>query len=97
MITIIGDPPRTVPGERLLPGRRGHDGKGFTPAHTDLAIAFAFWCLPQILFYAMYSLLGEVLNAKQVFGPFTWAPLINNVIAIVGLVVFIAHVRRTET
>ncbi|MEJ8283800.1 DUF6049 family protein [Curtobacterium citreum] len=60
------------------------------PAATDLAIAFAFWCLPQILFYAMYSLLGEVLNAKQVFGPFTWAPLLNNVIAISGLVVFIA-------
>ncbi|MDN4647803.1 DUF6049 family protein [Curtobacterium sp. PsM8] len=68
----------------------GDSGKGFTPAQTDLAIAFAFWCLPQILFYAMYSLLGEVLNAKQVFGPFTWAPLINNVIAIAGLVVFIA-------
>ncbi len=65
-------------------------GKGFTPAQTDLAVAFAFWCLPQILFYAMYSLLGEVLNAKQVFGPFTWAPLLNNVIAIAGLVVFIA-------
>ncbi|OIH95664.1 hypothetical protein BIU90_02310 [Curtobacterium sp. MCBA15_001] len=59
-------------------------------AATDLAVAFAFWCLPQILFYAMYSLLGEVLNAKQVFGPFTWAPLLNNVIAIAGLIVFIA-------
>ena len=66
------------------------DSKGFTPAQTDLAVAFAFWCLPQILFYAMYSLLGEVLNAKQVFGPFTWAPLLNNVIAIAGLIVFIA-------
>ncbi|WP_250896426.1 DUF6049 family protein [Curtobacterium aurantiacum] len=64
------------------------DARG--PAATDLAIAFAFWCLPQILFYAMYSLLGEVLNAKQVFGPFTWAPLLNNVIAIAGLIVFIA-------
>jgi murein biosynthesis integral membrane protein MurJ len=69
---------------------QSHDGKGFSPATTDLAVAFAFWCLPQILFYAIYSLLGEVLNAKQVFGPFTWAPLINNVIAISGLVVFIA-------
>ncbi|WP_254787951.1 DUF6049 family protein [Curtobacterium sp. MMLR14_010] len=66
------------------------DGKGFSPEQTDLAVALAFWCLPQILFYALYSLLGEVLNAKQVFGPFTWAPLINNVIAIAGLIVFIA-------
>ncbi len=68
----------------------GDGSKGFTPAQTDLAVAFAFWCLPQILFYAMYSLLGEVLNAKQVFGPFTWAPLINNVIAVSGLIVFMA-------
>ncbi|MGU3410621.1 DUF6049 family protein [Microbacterium sp. M1A1_1b] len=75
---------------RLYSQSAGDGGKGFTAAQTDLAIAFAFWCLPQILFYAMYSLLGEVLNAKQVFGPFTWAPLLNNVIAIAGLIVFIA-------
>lgn len=75
---------------RLYSQSAGDGGKGFSAATTDLAVAFAFWCLPQILFYAMYSLLGEVLNAKQVFGPFTWAPLINNVIAIAGLIVFIA-------
>jgi murein biosynthesis integral membrane protein MurJ len=68
----------------------GSGGKGFSEPTTALAVAFAFWCLPQILFYALYSLLGEVLNARQVFGPFTWAPLLNNVIAIAGLVVFIA-------
>ncbi|SDQ15239.1 murein biosynthesis integral membrane protein MurJ [Curtobacterium sp. UNCCL20] len=75
---------------RVYSQSAGDGGKGFSAATTDLAVAFAFWCLPQILFYAMYSLLGEVLNAKQVFGPFTWAPLLNNVIAIAGLIVFIA-------
>lgn len=75
---------------RLYSQSAGDGGKGFSTSTTDLAVAFAFWCLPQILFYAMYSLLGEVLNAKQVFGPFTWAPLLNNVIAIAGLIVFIA-------
>ena len=54
----------------------------------QLATAFAYWCLPQILFYALYSLFGEVLNARGVFGPFTWAPAINNVIVIIGLVIF---------
>jgi len=54
----------------------------------QLATAFAYWCLPQILFYALYSLFGEVLNARGLFGPFTWAPAINNVIVIIGLVVF---------
>ena len=53
-----------------------------------LAIAFAYWCLPQIFFYAVYSLLGEVLNAREVFGPFTWAPVLNNVVVIAALLVF---------
>ncbi|MBD8728277.1 murein biosynthesis integral membrane protein MurJ [Frigoribacterium sp. CFBP 13707] len=61
---------------------------GYTSDSLALATAFAYWCLPQIFFYAMYSLLSEVLNARQVFGPFTWAPVINNVVAIAGLVVF---------
>jgi putative peptidoglycan lipid II flippase len=61
---------------------------GYTTDSLALATAFAYWCLPQIFFYAMYSLLSEVLNARQVFGPFTWAPVVNNVVAIAGLVVF---------
>ncbi len=55
-----------------------------------LAITFAYWCLPQIFFYAIYSLLGEVLNARGVFGPFTWAPVLNNVVVIVSLLSFAA-------
>ncbi|MDM4762338.1 lipid II flippase MurJ [Galbitalea sp. SE-J8] len=58
------------------------------PGADDLLTAFACWCLPQVLFYALYSLFGEVLNARGVFGPFTWVPALNNVVAIAGLVVF---------
>jgi putative peptidoglycan lipid II flippase len=61
---------------------------GLSASDLQLATAFAYWCLPQIFFYALYSLLGEVLNARRVFGPFTWAPVANNVIAIAGLVAF---------
>jgi putative peptidoglycan lipid II flippase len=53
-----------------------------------LGIAFAYWCLPQIFFYGLYTVLGEVLNAKNVFGPFTWAPVVNNLVSILGLVLF---------
>jgi putative peptidoglycan lipid II flippase len=62
--------------------------RGFSPEEMALAIAFAYWCLPQILFYALYSLLSEVLNARKIFGPFTWAPALNNVVAMTGLIVF---------
>lgn len=63
-------------------------GRGFSDDELALAVAFAYWCLPQVLFYAIYALLGEVLNARKVFGPFTWAPALNNVVAIIGLVAF---------
>ena len=57
-------------------------------AGLELAIALAFWCLPQVFFYAMYAILGEVLNARHVFGPFTWAPVANNVVLISTLLTF---------
>ena len=63
---------------------------GFDESRLGLATAFAYWCLPQILFYALYSLIGETLNARGVFGPFTWAPVLNNIVAITGLVTFIS-------
>jgi len=63
---------------------------GFSERDVALATSFAYWCLPQVFFYAVYSLAGEVLNARGVFGPFTWTPAANNVIAIGGLLIFIA-------
>lgn len=61
----------------------------WTSAQTSLAITFGFWCIPQLLFYGIYTLLGQVLNAREQFGPYMWAPVLNNVISIAGFVVFI--------
>jgi putative peptidoglycan lipid II flippase len=72
-----------------LYAQQGSGGVGFTAEQIELATAFAYWCLPQVLFYAIYSLLGEVLNARKVFGPFTWSPALNNVVVIAGLVLFL--------
>ncbi len=55
-----------------------------------LATAFAYWCLPQIFFYGLYTLLAEILHGRSMFGPATWSPVFNNVIAISGLIAFIA-------
>jgi putative peptidoglycan lipid II flippase len=61
----------------------------FPPEQQALATAFAYWCLPQIFFYGLYALVGETLNARRVFGPFTWAPIVNNVVSIAGFALFI--------
>ena len=62
---------------------------GWDSDQLALATAFAYWCLPQLFFYGLYSLLGEVLNAKSKFGPYMWAPVLNNIVAIVGMAAFI--------
>jgi putative peptidoglycan lipid II flippase len=71
--------------------------RGLSAQDVQLATAFAYWCLPQVFFYALYSLLGEVLNARRVFGPFTWAPVINNLVAIAGLLIFDALFNSVST
>jgi putative peptidoglycan lipid II flippase len=63
--------------------------QGYSPPQKALAIAFAFWCLPQIFFYGLYALLTQVLNANGAFGPAMWAPILNNLVAIGGLGMFI--------
>lgn len=61
---------------------------GSNPSIVPLATAFAFWSLPQIFFYGLYALLGEVLNARRNFGPYTWVPALNNLVAIAGFLIF---------
>lgn len=47
------------------------------------------WCLPQVFFYGMYVLVGQVLNARGSFGPMMWAPIANNLIAVAMLVAYL--------
>jgi len=63
---------------------------GWSDDQLALATAFAYWCLPQLFFYGLYSVFGEVLNSRKAFGPFMWAPVLNNVVSLAGLVAFIA-------
>lgn len=53
------------------------------------AIDFARYTLPQVFFYGMFVLLGQVLNARGRFGPMMWAPIANNLISIFVLVVYL--------
>jgi putative peptidoglycan lipid II flippase len=65
----------------------GRDG-ALPDGGLELAVALAYWCLPQIFFYALYSLVSEVLNARGIFGPSAWAPALNNIVMIGVLVLF---------
>jgi putative peptidoglycan lipid II flippase len=53
------------------------------------AIAFARYCLPQVFFYGMFVLVGQILNARGRFGPMMWAPIANNVISVFVLVLYL--------
>ncbi|QIK72937.1 murein biosynthesis integral membrane protein MurJ [Propioniciclava coleopterorum] len=57
-------------------------------AHT-LGVAFAYWCLPQIFFYALYAVLAQVLNVRERFGLVMWTPAFANLVQIAGMVVFL--------
>ena len=64
----------------------------FQPGHAEQLeslIDFARYCLPQVFFYGMFVLVGQVLNARGRFGPMMWAPIANNVIAVLVLVVYL--------
>ncbi|NUR93715.1 MAG: murein biosynthesis integral membrane protein MurJ, partial [Kribbellaceae bacterium] len=52
----------------------------FTGSQRSLTIALARYCLPQIAFYGLFTILGQILNARGRFGPMMWAPIVNNVI-----------------
>ena len=54
-----------------------------------LTTAFAFLLLPQIIFYGLSSVFMAILNTRNIFGPPAWAPVVNNVVAILTLVVYV--------
>lgn len=68
----------------------------FSPQQLSLATNLAFLLLPQIFFYGVYALLGQLLNANNRFGAYMWAPVLNNVVAIAGILVFIAVWGQAE-
>ena len=58
----------------------------FTPgfeAEKEIAVAFTRYCLPQIFFLGLFTMLGQVANARGSFGPLMWAPIANNIVGIV--------------
>ncbi|MEV6687694.1 murein biosynthesis integral membrane protein MurJ, partial [Streptomyces sp. NPDC051130] len=65
----------------------------YTPAEVDSTVALARFCLPQIFFYGLFTLLGQVLNARGRFGAMMWTPVLNNLVvtAVFGLFLVLSH------
>ncbi|MFE5625145.1 murein biosynthesis integral membrane protein MurJ [Streptomyces virginiae] len=62
-------------------------------AQASTTVALARYCLPQILFYGLFTLLGQVLNARGRFGAMMWTPVLNNfvIIGVFGLFLYVSH------
>jgi putative peptidoglycan lipid II flippase len=59
------------------------------PAQLDLAVAWARFFLPQILFYGLSATVSAVLNTRGKFAAPVWAPVLNNVVVIATLALFV--------
>jgi len=55
---------------------------------TTLTTALTYLLLPAILFYGLSALLTAILNTRQVFKPGAWAPVLNNLVVLVVLVLY---------
>jgi putative peptidoglycan lipid II flippase len=53
-------------------------------------------CLPQVFFYGAFFLGGQVLNARDAFGPMMWAPIANNIVQVIVLITY-ASVWGSQT
>ncbi|MYS79573.1 murein biosynthesis integral membrane protein MurJ [Streptomyces sp. SID5474] len=84
VLTVVG----VLAAPAIVTAYADYDG-----AQRELTIALARMCLPQILFYGVFALVGEVLNARGRFGPMAWTPILNNivVIAVFGSFLLVAH------
>ncbi|MBO1330598.1 murein biosynthesis integral membrane protein MurJ [Streptomyces sp. VRA16 Mangrove soil] len=47
-----------------------------------LTVVFARFLLPQVFFYGLFFMLGQVLNARGKFGAMMWTPVLNNLVLI---------------
>ncbi|WP_345015403.1 murein biosynthesis integral membrane protein MurJ [Streptomyces shaanxiensis] len=62
----------------------------YTGEQAAMTTAFARYCLPQIFFLGLFTLLGQVLNARGRFGAMMWAPVLNNLVVMTVFGLYLA-------
>lgn len=63
----------------------------FTAPEYRLAVVFARFFLPQILFYGVGATMGAILNARGHFAAPMWAPVLNNVVVVATGLLYLAE------
>ena len=61
-----------------------------------LTTSFTLWCMPQVFFYGLYTVLGQILAAKNHFGLYAWSSVGANIISSLGFIVFIMMFGRAQ-
>lgn len=61
-----------------------------------LTNAFTLWCMPQILFYGLYTVVGQILAAKNRFGMYAWSSVGANIISCIGFIAFIVLFGKSD-
>ncbi|MFH9756038.1 murein biosynthesis integral membrane protein MurJ [Streptomyces griseus] len=62
----------------------------YTGRQAAMTVALARYCLPQIFFLGLFTLLGQILNARGRFGAMMWTPVLNNVVVIAVFGLYLA-------
>jgi len=70
--------------------QQGHVSAASVAGYYRLTLLFCFWFMPQVLFYGVFAVLQNVLNARGRFKAVAWAPAWANLIQIASAVVFLA-------
>jgi putative peptidoglycan lipid II flippase len=60
-----------------------------SPEGRDLAVVFARFFLPQVLFYGAGAVLAAILNTRGRYAPPMWAPVLNNLVVIATGIAFL--------
>ena len=69
---------------------------GWTEAQKALANAFTLWCVPQILFYGAYSVVGQILASQDNFTAYAWSSVAANIVSCIGYGLFFAFFGNAE-
>jgi len=70
-----------------------------TPEMADHYRAMVFLTMvtmPEVFFYGAFVILGQILNARDRFGPMMWAPVASNIIQVASILIFLFAWGRTD-